>query len=73
MTVPPGSASPLAHREGEGFWYILDGELAVWVGHDHFVLGPGDSAHFDQRHPYRMRNDGDRDVKMIWVGTPALL
>jgi mannose-6-phosphate isomerase-like protein (cupin superfamily) len=73
MTVPPGAASPLAHREGEGFWYILGGELSVWVGHDHFVLGPGDSAHFDQRHPYRMRNDGACNVTMIWVGTPALL
>ncbi|KUR77542.1 helix-turn-helix domain-containing protein [Novosphingobium sp. Fuku2-ISO-50] len=73
MTVPPGIASPLARREGEGFWYILGGELSVWIGQEHFILGPGDSAHFDQRHPYRMRNDGARDVTMIWVGTPALL
>jgi len=73
ITVPPGLASPLAHREGEGFWYVLDGKLDVWIGQEHFLLGPGDSAHFDQRHPYRMRNDGSSDVRMIWVGTPALL
>jgi mannose-6-phosphate isomerase-like protein (cupin superfamily) len=73
ITVPPGLTSPLAHREGEGFWYVLEGQLDVWIGQEHFLLGPGDSAHFDQRHPYRMRNDGPKDVKMIWVGTPALL
>jgi transcriptional regulator with XRE-family HTH domain len=73
ITVPPGLASPLARREGEGFWYILEGQLTVWIGQEHFILGPGDSAHFDQRHPYRMRNEGSADVRMIWVGTPALL
>lgn len=73
ITVPPGLASPLARREGEGFWYVLEGRLSVWIGQEHFVLGPGDSAHFDQRHLYRMRNEGTCDVRMIWVGTPALL
>jgi transcriptional regulator with XRE-family HTH domain len=73
ITVPPGLASPVAHREGEGFWYVLEGELDVWIGQEHFLLRPGDSAHFDQRHPYRMRNGCSGDVKMIWVGTPALL
>ena len=73
ITVPPGLDSPSTHREGEGFWYVLEGHLDVWIGQDHFVLGAGDSAHFDQRHSYRMRNQGDEAVRMIWVGTPALL
>jgi len=72
ITVPPGQSSPWSHREGEGFWYVLEGELEVWVGNEHFVLGVGDSAHFDQRHAYRMQNAGDTPVRMIWVGTPAL-
>ncbi len=73
MTVPPGHASPISHREGEGFWYVLEGTLDVWVGREHFTLNAGDSAHFEQRHPYRMRNDGTTPVRMLWVGTPALL
>ena len=73
IDVPAGQSSPLAHREGEGFWYILSGEVEMWVGQEHFLLGPGDSAHFDQRHPYRMHNRGTVPVKMLWVGTPALL
>lgn len=73
IAVPPGQASPLSHREGEGFWYILKGELEMWVGQEFFLLREGDSAHFDQRHPYRMRNAGNDTVQMLWVGTPALL
>lgn len=73
ITVPPGLTSPRTQREGEGFWYILEGELDVWIGQEHFHLSAGDSAHFDQRHPYRMKNGGAVDVRMIWVGTPALL
>ena len=72
ITVPPGQSSSLSHREGEGFWYVLEGKLEVWVGNEHFLLGSGDSAHFDQRHAYRMQNVGDTPVRMIWVGTPAL-
>lgn len=73
IAVPPGLEAPTTHREGEGFWYILDGELEMWVGDEHFLLRPGDSAHFDQRHSYRMRNPGVAEVRMLWVGTPALL
>lgn len=73
IEVPPGLAAPPAQREGEGFWYILEGELEMWVGQEHFLLRAGDSAHFDQRHPYRMRNAAKATVRMLWVGTPALL
>ena len=45
ITVPPGFASPMAYREGEGFWYILAGEIGVWIGREHFRLAAGDSTH----------------------------
>jgi transcriptional regulator with XRE-family HTH domain len=72
LIVPPGLVAPTIHREGEGFWYILSGELEMCVGKKKFVLHAGDSAHFDQRHPYNMRNVGKAEVRMIWVGTPAI-
>ena len=73
ITVPPGQSAPTTRREGEGFYYLLDGELEMWIGEEHFVLAAGDSAHFDQRHSYRMRNAGTGTVRMLWIGTPALL
>jgi len=72
LIVPPGLAAPTIHREGEGFWYILSGTLEMTVGRKKFVLNTGDSAHFDKRHPYSMRNVGKSEVRMIWVGTPAI-
>lgn len=72
LTVPAGLVAPTIHREGEGFWYLLSGSLEMTVGRKTFVLHAGDSAHFDQRHPYSMRNAGKDEVRMIWVGTPAI-
>jgi transcriptional regulator with XRE-family HTH domain len=72
MVIPAGLAAPTTRRDGEGFWYVLDGEIDMTVGPDHFVLKAGDSAHFDQRHPYKMANVSDQSVRILWVGTPAL-
>jgi transcriptional regulator with XRE-family HTH domain len=72
MVIPAGLAAPTTRRDGEGFWYVLDGEIDMTVGPDHFVLKTGDTAHFDQRHPYKMANRSDRPVRILWVGTPAL-
>jgi quercetin dioxygenase-like cupin family protein len=57
---------------GEGFYYVLEGKLTVTLGKDTFTLGPGDSAHFDQRHPFQMSNAGKRVLRILWVGTPAI-
>lgn len=72
MVVPPDAAAPPARREGEGFWYVLAGRLRMTVGEETFVLDAGDSAHFDQRHAYRMENAGRGALRLLWVGTPAL-
>lgn len=72
IEVPPGNGTPTATRDGEGFWYVLSGVLEMTVGAERFSLGAGDSAHFDQRHPYSMKNPGDDVLRMLWVGTPAL-
>ena len=73
ISVPPGLSAHPTSRDGEGFWYMLEGELEITVGGETFVLGPGDSAHFDQRHRYAMRSAGDMLVRMVWVGTPLLI
>ena len=73
IVIPPRTDSPPSRRDGEGFWYVMEGQLDVWIGEEHFTLRPGDSTHFDQRHPYRMENPGPGPVVLLWVGTPALL
>jgi mannose-6-phosphate isomerase-like protein (cupin superfamily) len=72
MTVPPGHVAPTTAREGEGFYYVLDGKLTVTLGDETFTLGRGDSAHFDQRHPSHMANRTKRVLRVLWVGTPKI-
>ncbi|MEZ5986008.1 MAG: XRE family transcriptional regulator [Hyphomonas sp.] len=70
--IPPGVGHPLTKREGEGLWYVLSGELEMTVGEETFILRPGDSAHFDQRHLYSVRVAGTEPVKLLWSGTPRI-
>jgi transcriptional regulator with XRE-family HTH domain len=72
MEIPAGLGSPTTKRDGEGFWYLLEGEIEMTVGKETFSLTAGDSAHFDQRHPYSMRNPGTVTARILWAGTPAL-
>jgi len=72
MTIPPKASTPAATRGGEGFYYVLDGKLSVTLGCETFILGNGDSVHFDQRHPYKMANVGNKTLRILWVGTPAI-
>jgi len=72
MSIPAGTKAPATAREGEGFYYVLEGELKMTMGSETFILGPGDTAHFDQRHSFEMSNVGKRVLRMLWVGTPVI-
>jgi transcriptional regulator with XRE-family HTH domain len=72
MMIPPRTSTPATTRGGEGFYYVLDGKLSVTLGRETFALGNGDSVHFDQRHPYKMANVGNKMLRILWVGTPAI-
>jgi mannose-6-phosphate isomerase-like protein (cupin superfamily) len=40
---PRGAAAPLhVHHDADETWYVLDGELTVFVGDERFEAGPGD-------------------------------
>lgn len=70
--IPSGPQFPRVHRDGESFYFVLDGRLQFEVGDDVYELGPGDSLHFNSQHDYTMQNRGSKDVKVLWVGTPPL-
>lgn len=72
LHVPAGQGHPKVAREGEGLWYVLAGQLEMTVGDESFILGPGDSAHIDQRHLHSVRASDAGNVKLLWSGTPRL-
>jgi transcriptional regulator with XRE-family HTH domain len=71
-----GSSTPdesLMRHHGREYGYVMSGTLAIEIGFDEFVLGPGDSIVFDSTRPHRLYNKGDVPVHAIWfvVGRDA--
>lgn len=72
LHIPPGHAFPVDQRNGEQFRYVVSGELRATAGHVETVLKPGDSMHFDARLEHTVRNDTDKEVVLLTVGTPSM-
>ena len=72
VIMPPGASTgpeSLAH-EGEECGVVLQGTVEIWVGDEHFLLGPGDSIYQKSTIPHRSRNVGDDDVIIVVAITP---
>ena len=68
--APGGSSSPdgtLMRHAGREFGLMLSGTLHVTVGFEEHVLEPGDSISFRSMVPHRLDNEGDEDVRAVWV------
>jgi transcriptional regulator with XRE-family HTH domain len=57
-------------HDGEEWVYVLTGRLRIAVAGTNYDLEPGDSAHFDSRHPHRLTALGGRDTELILVACP---
>lgn len=70
--VPPGGGPPphLHTREEEGF-YIVDGELAIYVDGLRVVAGPGSFVNMPVGSTHWFRNEGDRPAKMLVLVAPG--
>lgn len=64
-----GASTPdesLMRHHGREYGYVMTGTLAIQIGFQEFVLGPGDSIAFDSTRPHRLYNNGDSPVQAIW-------
>lgn len=57
-------------HDGEEWVYLLSGRLRIQVAGAHYDLEPGDSAHFDSRHPHRLTALDGGDAELILVACP---
>jgi quercetin dioxygenase-like cupin family protein len=71
VTEPPGAEAPLHvhHREDEGFW-ILEGEVTLYVGDETIEAGAGDFAWGPRDVPHRY-TVGPTGCRMLFICTPA--
>ena len=68
-TIAPGAHSGDARMEhpGEELIYLLSGALHVDVGHERFMLAPGDSLHFRTDRPHCWRNPNHASARALWL------
>lgn len=71
ITEPPGTEAPLHvhHREDEGFW-ILDGEVTLYVGDETIEASAGDFAWGPRDIPHRY-TVGPNGCRMLFICTPG--
>ena len=72
VVIPPGADTgdvPLSH-EGEECGFVLQGQIEIWVGEEHYILGPGDTIYQTSTIPHRSRNIGDTDAIILTAITP---
>ena len=71
VTCAPGFEAPLHvhHREDEAFW-ILDGDVTLYVGDETIPASAGDYAFGPRDVPHRY-TVGDEGCRMLFICTPA--
>ena len=70
--VNPGGGPPLhVHsREEEGF-YILEGEIALYIGGQRLIASTGMFANMPVGTPHSFKNEGDKPARMLISVAPA--
>jgi transcriptional regulator with XRE-family HTH domain len=72
VVIPPGATTgqeALVH-DGEECGLVLQGTVKIWVGDEHYILGPGDAIYQKSTIPHRSTNIGDDDVIIVVAITP---
>ncbi len=70
VTYQPGGSSSLEGKlmrhAGSEYVYMLDGEITLHLEFDSYVLGRGDSVHFDSSRPHMFSNHGSIAAIGTW-------
>lgn len=71
LTLQPDTPGPqCGPGQGEVLTFVLEGELAVTLGDEEYVLAEGDSIHYDANQPYRLHNKADTPCIALWCNSP---
>ncbi|HYM84527.1 MAG TPA: MerR family transcriptional regulator [Candidatus Dormibacteraeota bacterium] len=72
FVLEAGATSDGAYSHpGEEFMYVLDGQIAVWLGESEvYRLAIGDSLTFPSTVSHRFQALGETQTRLLWVNTP---
>ena len=72
-TIEPGGGTgdePYTHDSDEEVVVVLEGELDLWVGTEHYRLHAGDALTHASRVPHRNTNPGPGVARVLFCITP---
>jgi quercetin dioxygenase-like cupin family protein len=70
--LPAGWASPYhVHRNEEESFYVVEGEMAFYVGDERVEAGPGAFVYGPREVPHGFAVEGDAPARVLLLNTPA--
>ena len=61
------SGAVMSRHDGQEFGMVLEGELFLELGFDHYTLHQGDTVIFDSMTPHRLTNRQSMVMRAVWV------
>jgi transcriptional regulator with XRE-family HTH domain len=61
---------PYAHGDSEEVFFVVSGEVELYLGGETFALEAGDSAQYRSSTPHRVRNRGGRRAEVLFIISP---
>ena len=72
VILPPGQTSSAhSHQAEQEVWYVISGQGSVRIGADQVAIRPDTVVVAPPGVSHQLVNDGDEDLKAIWIFTPA--
>ncbi|WP_342513619.1 XRE family transcriptional regulator [Sporosarcina sp. FSL K6-1522] len=73
ITLDPNHKDPeLVQHPGEEFYYVIDGEIVIYIGDKKYFLKKGDAIHFPSTLLHKWENPLDRETVLISSVSPAV-
>lgn len=72
IEIPAGTGNETVRHVGEEMYYLIEGELTVYVNEKRYDLVKNDVIHFPSNYPHYYKNNGDTLTKILCVVTPTL-
>lgn len=72
IEIPAGASNETTRHVGEEMYYIIEGELTVYVNNRRYDLDVNDVLHFPSSIPHHYINNSDSLTKILCVVTPTL-
>jgi len=72
VTLPPGrTSSTHSHETEQEVWYVISGRGRVRVGDEEAEIRPDTVVVAPPEVEHQLINDGEEDLRAIWIFTPA--